>query len=333
MAFELQQLRQALALARHGSFVRAAGALHISQPALSRSIQNLERSFGSQLFERTPGGVVPTDLGRLYLERARELLRIADELDRESIRDRRLASGRLSFGGGPIPSAAFLGRAIARFAKDHPAVSVHLLSRDWEELLIALRAREIDYFIAETSTLLAEVDLDVQALPSRHPMYWIGRAGHELAQREALTLKDLLAYPLAAPPRIPPRIFEPLIEAHRDAHPGRASAPFPAVRCSSQSTLKQVLAHSDLVTATMPSCFAAELESGQLVILHSQATMRLEYGLVSVKGCVLSEAAVQMRRYIIEAEHDCAVEEGDLVARLLRRGISRKARRSYRVAS
>lgn len=326
MAFELQQLRQALALAQHGSFVRAAGALHISQPALSRSIQNLERSFGSQLFARTPGGVVPTDLGRVYLDRARELLRIADELDRESIRDRRLASGKVTFGGGPIPSAAFLGRAIARFAQDHPAVSVQLISHDWEELLIALRARELDYFIGETSTLLAEVDLEIQVLPSRHPMYWIARAGHELGERESLTLKDLLSWPLAAPPRIPPRIFEPLLEAHRAAHPGRAAAPFPAVRCSSQSTLRQVLAHSDLITASMPSCFAAELQSGQLMILHSEASMRLEYGLVSLKGALLSEAAGQMRRYIIDAEHDCAVEEGDMVARLLRERARLRAR-------
>ena len=82
MALELQQLRQVIALAEHGSFVRAAAALHISQPALSRSIQNLEQRFGSELFLRSSGGVVPTDVGRLYLERARDLLRMADELDR-----------------------------------------------------------------------------------------------------------------------------------------------------------------------------------------------------------------------------------------------------------
>ena len=53
MALELQQLRQVLALAEHRSFVRASAALHISQPALSRSIQNLERRFGSDLFLRS----------------------------------------------------------------------------------------------------------------------------------------------------------------------------------------------------------------------------------------------------------------------------------------
>ena len=90
MALELQQLRQVVALAEHRSFVRAAAALHISQPALSRSIQHLERRFGSSLFVRSSSGVVPTDLGRLYIERARDLLRMADELEGEA--DRSLAA-------------------------------------------------------------------------------------------------------------------------------------------------------------------------------------------------------------------------------------------------
>ena len=90
MAMELQQLRQVVALAEHRSFVRASAALHISQPALSRSIQNLERRFGSSLFLRSAAGVVPTDLGRLYIERARDLLRMADELESEHAKVKRL---------------------------------------------------------------------------------------------------------------------------------------------------------------------------------------------------------------------------------------------------
>src|SRR5512139_636477 len=105
----------ALALAEHGSFVRAAAALHISQPALSRSIQGLERSFGSELFLRSSGGVVPTDVGRLYLERARDLLRMADELDREAVAHATLGAGRVAVGGGPFPAESFMGQAAVRF--------------------------------------------------------------------------------------------------------------------------------------------------------------------------------------------------------------------------
>ena len=124
MALELQQLRQVVALAEHRSFVRASAALHISQPALSRSIQNLERRFGSSLFLRSAVGVVPTDLGRLYIERARDLLRMADELEGEAIGHAAMRTGRVDVGGGPYPTDSFLGPAVARFVEQFPQVSV-----------------------------------------------------------------------------------------------------------------------------------------------------------------------------------------------------------------
>jgi DNA-binding transcriptional LysR family regulator len=135
MAFELQQLRQVIALAEHGSFVRAAAHLHISQPALSRSIQNLERQFGNELFLRSSGGVVPTDLGRLYIERARDLLRMADELAGEAVRHAGLRTGRVDVGGGPYPAESFLGPAVARFVEQFPRVGVHLHSGNWDDLV------------------------------------------------------------------------------------------------------------------------------------------------------------------------------------------------------
>jgi DNA-binding transcriptional LysR family regulator len=156
MAVELQQLRQVIALAEHGSFVRAAAALHISQPALSRSIQNLERRFGSELFVRSSGGVVPTDRGRLYIERARDVLRMADELDRDAVTRGSLGAGRVAVGGGPYPAESLLGPAAVRFVEQYPKVSVHLHARDWDELLRELRSRELDFFVAETSTLQRE---------------------------------------------------------------------------------------------------------------------------------------------------------------------------------
>lgn len=99
MTIELQQLRQVVALAEHRSFVRAGTALHISQPALSRSIQNLELRFGSRLFQRSTSGVVPTDLGHLYIERARDVLRMTDALQGEAISHAGLRTGQVDIGG------------------------------------------------------------------------------------------------------------------------------------------------------------------------------------------------------------------------------------------
>jgi LysR family transcriptional regulator, cyn operon transcriptional activator len=70
MALELRQMRHLLALAEHGSFARAASALRLSQPALSRSVQTIEEQVGTRLFQRWASGVVPTDVGRLLIQRA-----------------------------------------------------------------------------------------------------------------------------------------------------------------------------------------------------------------------------------------------------------------------
>jgi len=88
-----------------------------ASPRLSRSIQNLERRFGSSLFLRSAAGVVPTDLGQLYIERARDLLRMADELEGQAIGHAAFRTGRVDVGGGPYPTDSFLGPAAARFVE------------------------------------------------------------------------------------------------------------------------------------------------------------------------------------------------------------------------
>ncbi len=69
-----------LALARHRNFARAADQLHLSQPTLSRSIARLEETLGVALFDRTREGVIPTEYGRVVIERGQDILRRGQEL-------------------------------------------------------------------------------------------------------------------------------------------------------------------------------------------------------------------------------------------------------------
>jgi len=316
MAFELQQLRQVIALAEHGSFVRAAAALHISQPALSRSIQNLEQSFGSELFRRSSVGVVPTDIGRLYVERARELLRLADELDREAVTHGTLRTGRVAVGGGPFPAESFLGPAAASFVGRFPRVSVELHAHDWDELLRQLRSRELDFFVAESSTLQREPDLEVAPMPSRHAVYFVARAGHPLASGGSVAAADTFAWPFATPGRIPPRILEPLLAARRAAT-GRLQTPypFPSIQCNGLAPVKRILATSEAVTGSILSCIATELENGQFVLLGTEPWLHLHYDIVSLKGRPWTQAAERFREFVLQAERAAAQEEERLAKR------------------
>ncbi len=328
MSFELQHLRQVIALAEHGSFVRAAATLHISQPALSRSIQQLEQRFGSQLFLRTTAGVVPTDLGRVYIERARDVLRLADELDREAVSQGHLRSGRVAVGGGPYPSDAVLGRAAAKFVEKHPGISVSVNVRNWDDLARQLRSRELDFFIAETSTLQREPDFDIEPMPSAHSVHFYARAGHPLATRGSLTFADVFEWPIVVPARVPPRILDPMLAAQRAAlRRAAVRRPFPSIECNALAPAKRIVATSDAIGASILSCIAGELGSGQVVLIGHEPWMHLQYGIVRLRGHPLTQVSALFREFVLDAEAATAREESRLDRKFGRGRVTRPRKR------
>ena len=321
MTIDLRQMRHALALTEHGSFARAAVALRLSQPALSRSIQTLEQQAGTALFLRTSAGVVPTDVGRVLIQRARQVVLLAAELDQEVLSNQSLRSGHVNVGGGPFTAASTLSIALSRFVTAYPQINVRLQVRDWDELLHQLRARELDFFVAETSTLLQEHDLDIEAMAG-HPLFFVARAGHPLAARGRITPVDTFLFPFVAPARIPPRLLEPMLAAKRMAEPAAAARAFPSVECNSISVVKNIVAESDAITAATLPIMAAELERGSIVVLGSEPWLSVNYGLVKLKGHPMSSASEKFREFVVDAELAVAVEEKRLLG-LLKSGLSK----------
>jgi DNA-binding transcriptional LysR family regulator len=320
MGFELQQLKQVIALAEHGSFVRAAGALHISQPALSRSIQNLERDLGSELFHRSASGVVPTERGSLFIEKVRDLLRLATDLEREARTDRSLAGGRVALGGGPYPTESFLLHATAQFMGRYPQVTIRLHLGDYEELLPRLRSRELDFFVAESSTLQREADVEVEPLARAHGLHFISRSGHPLAARSGLTAAEVLEYPLVSPSRMPPRLLKPMLDSQRSRLQNPAQArPLPTVRVNAVGQMIRILQSSDAVSGSILSCIGPELERKELVLLASPAWLNLEYGIVRLKNRPRSQHAMELEELIRRAQIAAIQQEVTLLSRYQRR--------------
>lgn len=315
MTLDLRQLRHLLALADHGSFGRAAAALGMTQPALSRSMQGLEQEVGAPLFERSKAGVVPTDEGRMLIVRARAVVHAADELDGEVLRRKVPGAGQLAIGAGPYPGETIVPAALARFVATHPLVRVRVLLRgDWDELLRRLRAREVDFLVCEISTLGDERDLEVEPLPP-HPLFFVARRGHPLAQRARVRAASLFAYPLLALSRVPPRVLGPLLASlgERDAlPPGR---PFPAVELASLAGLKRLLAATDAIASLTLPCVAEEVERGTLTLLLTESWLATRYGLVTLKGQPLSAAARALMEGLREAEGAIVGVEDALIAR------------------
>jgi DNA-binding transcriptional LysR family regulator len=315
LRIDLRSLRHVLALAEHGGFGRAAAALRMTQPALSRSIKVLEERIGVSLFDRSANGVTPTDEGRLLIQRARDLIDAADELDRDLLRRRVPGSGQLVVGAGPYPAETIVPAALSTFAPAHPRVRVRVHVRgDWDDLLRRLRARELDFFVAETSTLEGEHDLEVERL-APHPGYFIARAGHPLARRGIVRAEHTFAYPFVALSRFPPRVLQPMLSSPQDAEAARRGRPFPAIELTSLAAVKGVLARCDAIAPLTLPCVAEEIERGTLVVLGTESWASLCYGLISLKGHAPSAAAVRFRECLREAEAALVRAESLLVDR------------------
>ena len=326
MSIELRPLRHFLALVEHGSFARAALALRLSQPALTRSIQALERLVGGELVFRSPRGVVPTDVGHLLLLRARELLQFAEDLDRDVLQRSTVQSGHVAVGAGPYPAETIFVPALTRFINAHPMIKIRLQVRAWDELLVRLRGRELDFFVAELSTLQHEADLDVQPLGA-HPLYYVARAEHPLSRARQRPPAAVFGYPLVAMSRIPPRILQPmLVSQRRSGDTSAAGRPFPSLDSATLAGLKQMLANSDVIAVLPLTCLKAELERGEIAVLGSEPWLLLNYGVVRLKSHRLSPAANRLLELLNEAEHAVSADEQVL----LPRRTNRPARRATR---
>jgi DNA-binding transcriptional LysR family regulator len=315
MSLEVRRMRHVIALADHGSFARAATALGLSQPALSRSIQSVEREVGSSLFARTSSGVEQTDSGRVFVARLRQIVQLTDDLDRDMVGERGLQSGQIHLGAGPYPAQSTLAAALARFVADYPRIVVRVMMREWDELLRRLRAREIEFFVAETSTLGGEGDLEIEVLDP-HPMFILVRAGHPLAGRGPIGLAAGFAYPCVSLSRIPPRVLEPTRAAQRRSPDATtASRVFPALEFNSLDAVKRIVLGSDALMVAPLTCVEQELEAGRLVAIGSEPFLVTRYGFVKLKTQPLSAAGTRFHEYLLEAERALTEREQQLVER------------------
>ena len=287
MDYHLRQLRHLAAVAEHGSYTRAAAAMGLSQPSLSRSIQALERSLGANLFDRTRTGVVPTAVGQVVVDRARRVLREASDLDREVSLALALEIGHIRVGVGPYPAEISVGKAAGRLTGRRPGVQVELVVSHWATLTEAVLDGELDLAIGETSAARENPRLIVEALPPHRGGFFC-RPGHPLTRKSRLTLDDLRAYPCSSP--ILP-----------DRFPLAASA----IRADTFQLAKSVVLESDAVGLAMPTTIERELLDGTLVDLPFEAPWLVtNYGFIRLADRTPSPAALAMIETVREVEDE-----------------------------
>ena len=157
----LKQLRYFVALAETGGFGRAAEIVHVTQPALSQQIKELETILGVELVERLPRGVRLTRAGREVLERSRRIMAEVADLERAARMTRGL-SGRLRLGVIPTVAPYLLPLALTRLRARDLTLDIRVREAQTEALLADLEAGRIDAMVAALP--VAEPNLAVTPL-------------------------------------------------------------------------------------------------------------------------------------------------------------------------
>jgi DNA-binding transcriptional LysR family regulator len=270
----LVQLKHLVALAERGSFSKAAQALFLTQPALSRSIRALEDELHAPLFDRIGRRIELTPFGGETLKRARELLSDADELQASGPAVREGRTGLLRIGLGSGPGAMLMTPLLMQLARERPQLRVEVSRSSTELLLQALRARALDALVVDVRSMRPAADLRTDALHEMRGAFMV-RRGHPLARlRRGVGFDALVRYPIASTP-LSDEVARMLIERYgAEAHPEQCVT----LRCEELPSLVEVARHSDAVLLAIRAAAPELVELKMRPALNATA----RFGLVTV---------------------------------------------------
>lgn len=261
---DLRQLRHFLAVLEHGSILRAADAVHLTQPALSRSLKTLEGELDVQLLERGRRGIEPTAHGFLLARHARKLMAQSDEALAALRRLRSDETIGLALGIGTHLAGLGLPQVVAALVREMPQLVVTVRDGNAEDLVPALQRGEIDAAVCGWPAQGTPSDLVFEEI-LRSDLAVVCRAAHPLARRRHVTLEELAErrWALAERPRAIAEVFRLAFAAVGLA------VPQPVVRSTSLVFLLGLLAEADLLSL-LPASYVAARDEAQLVRVRAE---------------------------------------------------------------
>jgi len=189
---DLRLVRYFTVVAEHRHFGRAAEALRVAQPSLSRQIRHLEQQLGARLLDRTPQGSRLTEAGEVFLPLARALLRSADQA---AARTRAAAQpSRITIG---YTIGLIVTPAVRQLRREHPDADVQTLHLDWNQPREALLDHRVDAVV--TRLPIRTGGLHVTVLYDE-PRVLLVPLDHRLAGKESVSIDDIADEPI---PRLP----------------------------------------------------------------------------------------------------------------------------------
>ena len=288
--YSARQLELVRALAEHRHFGRAAAALGISQPALTRSLKFIEDQLGVLLFDRV--GVTPTVFGQIVLQYSAPVLANFAELARDIALTKGLEIGELKVVMGPYAADISGQEAAAIVSEQHPHLSLELCVVNWLHASDAILSGKADLALAEIRDAVELSELAVTPVRTA-PLRFFCRTGHPLTARDSIAIADLFDFPWVGPV-VPVQLSSALMG---DSKPfgtvDRSTGRFrPRILVETFPIAKQIVLSGNALSAAVPFQIAPEVAAGTLALLAVDVPLiSLQYGFISKRGRMLSPAA------------------------------------------
>lgn len=196
---KIRHLRVLLAVAELGRIGKVAEYFHVTQPAISKQIAEVESALGVRLFDRSGHALKVTGAGEHMVRSAATVLMELEGLARRLDGLGEGITGRVSLGGVATPFVVLVPDAVARFKQQAPHAAVHLIEGAGDELLTALRVGEIDLFVGRLSRRAVATELQYEDVLS-DPVVIACGIHHPLARRTELDWSDVLDQEWILPP-------------------------------------------------------------------------------------------------------------------------------------
>jgi DNA-binding transcriptional LysR family regulator len=284
---KLRDLHNLAAVARAGSMNKAAALLNATQPAVSRSIADLERFLGVALLDRSPRGVVPTEYGRALLESGTAVF---DDI-RQAVRKIEFlkdpAAGEVRIGSIIPLAASFVAAVVDRISPRFPRVVFHLVTLAQDALYRELTERKVDLLIAWPGGPVVDERLAFEFLYDDSYVIVAGPK-HRLVGRRRIELAELVNEAWALQP--PESVLEPLL---MEAFRSRGLDPPRATVIAMPGEVRARLLESGRFLSIAPtSALRFSTDRLRLKVLPVRLpAVRLPVGIVTLKNRTLSPVA------------------------------------------
>jgi len=298
-----RQLRHFLAVLDLGSLSAAAEVVHLSLPALSRSLRALEDELRVPLFDRQDRRLRPTPYALVYAERARRIVFDEKEGARSLVLMHAGELGSLHFGMGSSIARALMGPMLLQLQSWAPGLRLTTMVQSTDVLLAALRRDELDFFIGDIRSVAYDSQMSAEPV-YRSNLGWFARRGHPLDGRAKVAIEALKTYPLISAGYADKALFEQMAALYGLSLPLQDHF---SVNTNDVSTFITLLTSSDAIAPATDVTVVTELRDGTLIRLDVDPPLNVELTLGIVERAGRTRVPAAERAFEIVRAHFTSV--------------------------